>query len=226
MTEQHGQWRIPEIDLTVFGGDTVATLAIIASDDTSTPLAVSGSLSNAHWEGNTAYQLISGQMIERWTVTGTGKTTIDNTVEVAPIANPATGTRVYATSTDYANIMHTAPPAGIRRALIVASGLVDEMLLTALYDTDDDGMPTDADVIAAMKKAACEQAEFAGTAGDRNAVGASKPTNFSLGKLSVSRPQPQAGSGMGGLGKRGEWSPRAWATLQQAGLTNGEPWTR
>ncbi len=136
------------------------------------------------------------------------------------------GARVYATTADYARHLLTSTPAGSKRALWVASKMVDEMLLTAIYDTDDDDMPTDADVIAAMRDATCEQADFAYTGGDRNMVGASRPSSFSLGKLSVSRPAASAGAGLGGLGPRGEWSPRAWATLQAAGLTGHEPWSR
>lgn len=227
MTQSQGQWRLPYVDLSVFGGDTAATLAIIAPDDTSAAVDVTGSEANAHWEGDDPYQFTTaGQWIERWTVTGTGANTIDNTVEVGPLANPDNGLRIYANSADYANIMHTAPPVGIRRALLVASGMVDEMLFTAVYDTDDDGMPTDTEDIAALMKATCEQVEFAGTGGDKNLVGANKPSNFSLGKLSVTRAQPKTSGDLGGRGPRGEWSPRAWATLQAAGLTGHEAWSR
>lgn len=228
-TLQAGQSRIAEVDLSVYGDDTVAVLTIIKPDDTTLTPDVTGSSGNAHWETDDAYTLVAGEIIERWTVTGFGATTIDHTIQVGPVANPVNGLRVYATSTDYANELHVAPPAGIRRALEVASGIVDQMLKTAYYDVDDDGMPTDAAVIAAMRRATCLQAEFAGAAGDRNVVGAAKPASFSLGKLSVSRAQAAPGtSGMGGIGPRGEWSQRAWDVLDEAGLTGhspAEPWS-
>lgn len=43
------------------------------------------------------------------------------------------------------------------RKITRASERVDRALLTAVYDVDDDGMPTDTDVIKALKLATCAQ---------------------------------------------------------------------
>lgn len=223
MTESQGQWRLPFVELSVSGIDTVATLTTISPANVSTARPVIPNGDNSRWEADDAYQFTTaGQWTERWTVTGTGASTIDKTVEVGTYTNPATTARVYATSADYANELHAAPPTGIRRMLITASRVVDRMLRTAFYDTDDDGYPTDAAHIEALKVATCLQAEFAAASGDKNLVGAARPGGFSIGKIAVQKAAPAA-TGLGGLGERGDWSPRAWEVLQAAGLTGHEP---
>lgn len=218
---EEGDYRIPYLDVTPNDGTTVVTLAVESPlGVTTNPVPVQ---SGDRWTAP-GYALTAGDWYERWTVTGTGRGKAYYELKVSP--DPGTlpsGARVYATTADYAHHLLTSTPTGAKRALWVASKMVDEMLLTAVYDVDDDNMPTDVDVIIAMRNATCEQAEFASTGGDRYVIGATRPSSFSLGKLSVTRPAPSAGAGLGGLGPRGEWSPRAWATLQAAGLTGHEP---
>ena len=53
----------------------------------------------------------------------------------------------------------TAPTgAEATRLLSRASRMVDSMLRRAVYDVDTDGLPTDADVIVAVRDATCAQA--------------------------------------------------------------------
>lgn len=217
-----GDWRIATLTVSPFDGTTSAVLTVISPAGATTTPAVTSSGGGATWTA-AGYAVTAGEWIERWVITGTGKGKQRTTVSVAPDpAGVPVGSRLYATSADYAEELLEAPPTGIRRKLLTASRMVDQMLLTAIYDTDDDGMPTDDDMIAAMKLATVLQVEFAAGAGDSKMVGAPAASNFSLGKLAVTRNQ-SAGGGLGGVGPRGEWSPRAWDALQAAGLTGHAP---
>lgn len=109
-------------------------------------------------------------------------------------------------------------PAGASAALLLtrASRDVDRALLTAVYDVDDNGDPTDADVIAALRDATCEQVAGMIASGDLTGTGAAAPSSgFSIGKISVQRGggtgQPQARK-VGGL-----W-PQAWQVLRDPRL--------
>ncbi|NIL56716.1 hypothetical protein [Salinispora arenicola] len=121
-------------------------------------------------------------------------------------------------------------PTGASAALLLtrASRDVDRALLTAAYDTDTNGSPTDAGVIAALRDATCEQVAGMIAAGDITGTGAMPPTaSFAIGKVSVVR----GGQGAGGSSQQaskinGLW-PQAWQALQAAGLTGHgpqEPW--
>lgn len=64
---------------------------------------------------------------------------------------------IYATSGDYTAYADGAAPANIDALLRSASRLVTRQLSTAIYDVDDDGLPTDAGNLQAVKDATCEQ---------------------------------------------------------------------
>lgn len=223
-TYQAGQPRLATITLTEADASTDASVKIIAPDDTETTIGASPVTGTdfLEWEADSTYVLTEGETIERWTVTGTGATSgKDNLVWADATANSTvTGQRVYATSADYAKLIKpSTPPTGLRAKLEAASRLVDEMLLCAVYAVDDDKMPTDTAVIAAIRDATCLQAEFAIGTGDAQMVGAVKGSGFSLGRLSVQTPAKAKVGEKGGGGPRGEWAPRAWARLaQEAGL--------
>lgn len=226
-TYQAGQPRLATLTLTEADASTDATVTVIAPDDTATVIGATADVGSNFlaWTADDTYVLGEGETIERWTVTGTGATTIDNTVWANATANATvSGQRIYATSADYANLIKpTTAPTGLRAKLEAASRIVDEMLACALYDVDDDGMPTETAVIAAVRDATCLQAEFAGETGDKQMVGAIKGSGFSLGRLSVQTPG-RAKVSKGGKGPRGEWSPRAWDRLWQDNLI-GSPQT-
>ncbi|WP_018223889.1 hypothetical protein [Salinispora pacifica] len=129
----------------------------------------------------------------------------------------------YATEAELAAYPVTVP-SGASAALLLtrASRDVDRALLTAVYDA------TDADVIAALRDATCEQVAGMIAAGDITGTGAMPPTaSFAIGKVSVVR----GGQGAGGSSQQarkvnGLW-PQAWQALQAAGLTGHgpqEPW--
>lgn len=129
--------------------------------------------------------------------------------------------RVYATSSDYATYTGATAPSGIDRSLAAASLLVEtEMLRTAVYDTDDDGLPTDTDVIEAMRDATCAQAEYSRAQGDANLVGAGQVSAFSIGGLSVTK---GASSVQSRSPWPSTWSPVAIRILDAAGLLGTAP---
>ncbi len=59
----------------------------------------------------------------------------------------------------------TTPPANVNRLLARASQMVRGATKTALYATDDDGMPTDSDVLSGFRDATCAQVSAWITAG-------------------------------------------------------------
>lgn len=214
-----GDWRIPYLDVAPYDGTTTVALTVVApSGTTTTPTVTESATVAGRWEG-AGYELSAGEWIERWTVTGTGKGRQRTTIQVAP--DPAavpTGTRVYATTADYAWWLRAAPPTGARRALAAASREVDGMLLCAVYDVDADGYPTDPDHIVALRDATCAQADYAAGQGDPYGVGSDRITSVSLGSLSYSRAAPPAGQTAAP-----RWSQTALDILSAAGLTGHEP---
>ena len=74
---------------------------------------------------------------------------------------------VYATAADLAADPWgiTTPPANVQRLLARASQMVRGATKTALYATDDAGMPTDPDVLAGFRDATCAQVSAWITAG-------------------------------------------------------------
>jgi hypothetical protein len=105
------------------------------------------------------------------------------------------------------------------RLLTRASGKVDELLLTAIYDTDSGGAPTDAKVIEALKEATCAQAAWWLETGDESGV---QGRYQSVGIGSVSLTRAGAGSARGVAGDDTA-SPDAARVLRLAGLLQQEP---
>ncbi|WP_229700680.1 hypothetical protein [Streptomyces camponoticapitis] len=96
-----------------------------------------------------------------WAVTGTGASAEHQLVPVAPVPGATGDGRVYATTTDLANALKEAPPLNAQKLLERASELLDsDFLLTAIYDVDDEGMPTHPLVIKGFRDAVCAQVEF------------------------------------------------------------------
>jgi hypothetical protein len=213
-----GDWRVPTLTVSPHDGTTSAALTITAPDGTTTSPTPSTTDSGATWTAP-GYQLDqAGQWVERWTVTGTGAGSERLTVEVA--ADPAT-----AISGSYATVAQLTAypvtvPAGVDAVTMLrrASRDVDRALMTAVYDVDDAGLPTDATVAAALRDATCEQVAGNLDSGDRTGSGATVPaTGFTIGKIQVQR---GGGTGGGQQADRidGLW-PQAYAILRRAGLT-------
>jgi len=134
--------------------------------------------------------------------------------------------RVYATPEEYAAWLAPeaeapTPPAGAARALRAASGRIDELLIAAVYDTDEDGKPTETAHIEALRDATCAQADYQQATGDPYSTGATGQwASVSIGSASLSRGQA-AGGGTAGAST---YSSEAEGILQRAGLVPHEPW--
>lgn len=128
--------------------------------------------------------------------------------------------RIYATPQEFADWLGLDdPPTGAERALRAASRDVDELLLTAVYDADEDGLPTDPKVAEALQEATCAQAEYARALGDPVNTGAQQFGEVAIGSARLVRSMrpPE------GMPER--WSHQAVQILQQAGLTGHAVWT-
>lgn len=117
------------------------------------------------------------------------------------------------TPTAYATVSECATFAGMAdaridsRIMTRASELIDDYTRTALYDTDDDGFPTDATIAAAFRDATCAQVEF-WMAGDEEDDVLGAPDLVALSGLSA---------------KGRTLAPRAARLLRNAGLYSGDP---
>jgi hypothetical protein len=122
----------------------------------------------------------------------------------------------YATTADfedYLTPLDVAVPSNAAGLLRLASDMVDELLIGAVYDHDDDGDPTDPTDQAALRKATCAQAHYLMTTGDLTGAQASLQS-ASVGSVSWTR----ASSAAGGV-VQARYAPAAVAALRVAGLT-------
>lgn len=133
----------------------------------------------------------------------------------------------YADAADFTTWTGVTAPAGITRILRAAGRRVDQMLLTAVYDVDSTtGLPTDADVLAVLRDATCEQAAYQVAIGDPYGVGtAGLFSSFSIGGLSATRGKSASATGGSSSGVPPRFSTEAYEILQQAGLTGMSPLT-
>lgn len=100
--------------------------------------------------------------------------------------------RVYATVSDYADFaeLEYTDDVQLAKRLRSASEQVEKLTRLAVYDTDEDGYPTDPDVEAAFRDATCAIAEHWADTDDPRGVdatqGAVKIGSVSLGTTSSS----------------------------------------
>ncbi|NML50542.1 hypothetical protein HHL19_12815 [Streptomyces sp. R302] len=126
--------------------------------------------------------------------------------------------RVYATPAQLTQWTGKPPPPDAERLLTRASEDVDDALLTAIYDVDADGMPTDPAVAQALADAACAQVAYREETGDTGTGAAGRWSSVSIGPVSMSGPQQQAGgTGAGNV----DLGPQAYRYLARAGLLPG-----
>ncbi|MFE0036836.1 hypothetical protein [Streptomyces sp. NPDC059015] len=150
---------------------TSATLTVAAPDGTVSTPPTGTSDSGATWTAGLTYTQ-AGVWRLSWTVTGTGASVEHQLVSVAPApgSGGAAG-RTYATTTQLANYLGAAPPLDSARLLRQASVLLDtDFLLTAIYDVDTAGLPTDSEVAQAFADAVCAQVEFWGEVGEETDI--------------------------------------------------------
>jgi hypothetical protein len=114
-------------------------------------------------------------------------------------------------------------PLAAQSLLDRASRDIDATLLCSIYDVDEDGNPTDADVIDALRVATIEQVLYQLEQGNRQGVRhgllPGVPSSTSAGEVDLSRGQSVGGSTTA-LPRLGE---QPWTTLQSAGLVPQGP---
>jgi hypothetical protein len=123
---------------------------------------------------------------------------------------------VYATAEELAAYTGQPAPADATRLLARASEDIEDALLTAIYDTDDAGAPTDPDIIAALSEATCAQVEYQQATGDDGTGAAGRWDSVSIGPVSLSG-RKDAPRGAGDV----DLAPRADRALRRAGLLPG-----
>lgn len=116
----------------------------------------------------------------------------------------------YATAAELAEFTAGEQPDAVDSMLERASELIDDFTRTAVYDVDDDDMPTDDDVIAAFRDSTCAQVEF-WMAGDEEDDVLGPLATLSIGSVSATPAEPLI------------LAPRAARILRNAGLYSGEP---
>ncbi|MFZ3569276.1 hypothetical protein ACNYS0_20200 [Streptomyces sp. BH034] len=127
--------------------------------------------------------------------------------------------RVYATPEQLTAWTGQPAPPDADRLLARASEDVDDALLSAVYDTDTAGMPTDPAVVAALADATCAQVEYQQATGDDGTGAAGQWDAVSIGPVSLSgrKQGPQAAGDV-------DLAPRAHRALKRAGLLPGVIW--
>lgn len=103
--------------------------------------------------------------------------------------------------------------ADVELLLVRASADVDELLIGAIFATDDAGMPTDTDLLDVLMRATCAQAEYVAVLDDpTGALG--QYQSLTVGGISRTL------AGAGGKGSSGpeRFGPRTVSILRTAGL--------
>lgn len=128
--------------------------------------------------------------------------------------------REYATPDEFVNSDYCDDPDDvdlkeIAKLLRRSSGVIEILTRTAVYETDDEGLPTDIDVQDAMRDAVCAQVAYFLETGDASGAAAAAPAS-SIGSLSLGG-KAQAGRDL----QESRYSPEAIEILSVAGLTSG-----
>lgn len=193
-----------------FDATTAAALAVTSPSGAVTSPPTGTADNGRTWTAPITYTA-AGLWRLSWTVTGTGTSVEHQVVPVSP-APAVTGTgRVYATTTQLAEYLGAAPPLNAVHLLTDASRALDDALKTAVYDTDNTGLPTAPPVGDAFAEAVCAIVQWWEETGDP--VGADGGwDSVSAGPVSLGR---SSGSATATPIAAGTLPPRALAALQR-----------
>jgi hypothetical protein len=130
----------------------------------------------------------------------------------------------YATVQDLGGVLSYTPANG-QVLLDRASRDIDRAIQSAVYDVDDNGLPTLAAVITALKEATCEQVAYQLEIGNKDGIAhglqSGVPSGTSAGSVQLSR-----GPSTGGATVDQPWlGDQARQILRAAGLLGQEPQT-
>lgn len=144
------------LDLVVYGPDTVATLTVYRPDGSSITVDTLPSNGNRTWRARVPYTMPGLWRLD-WQVTGTGEGRPPRPVivSVGPAVAGVDQRHTYANTLHLANAWGKAVPLDAERLLRDASAQVDELLFCAVYPVDDEGMPTEARHVEALRAATC-----------------------------------------------------------------------
>jgi hypothetical protein len=132
----------------------------------------------------------------------------------------------YATVDDLVPTYVDPAPANAVLLLARASRLVDQALLCAVYDVDEDGLPTEPSYVTALRDATCEQVAAWVEAGEDGTGASAEYRDVQIGSVRLARGGRGSETGAGGGGSAAaRLAPQAAMILQQAGLTGHEPYT-
>ncbi|MEV5472967.1 hypothetical protein AB0L66_11495 [Streptomyces sp. NPDC052207] len=126
----------------------------------------------------------------------------------------------YATVEEFGDYLDPDPlPANAARLLTKASRRLDRILLGAVYKTDENGLPTNPDLIEVFREAVCLQAAYIADLGDETGANANV-SRMTLGNQTIERAISVVGSGTPRV------SPDLMDLLQVKGLLPIRPRTR
>ncbi|MGW3305888.1 hypothetical protein ACWDG9_04785 [Streptomyces sp. NPDC001073] len=101
----------------------------------------------------------------------------------------------YATVEEFTEYLDPDPaPANASRLLDRASTKLDQLLVGFVYDTDDDGLPTDPKIQGLFREAVCIQAQYIDSLGDETGAMANV-SQMSLGNQQIVRAVSVVGNG-------------------------------
>ncbi len=153
---QEGQ--IAQLVVDNFGADTLASVQLFhpVTRTLGAPISATSTDGRHTWQATIPAYPVGGVWWHKWTVTGAGAGVKFLPVGVGGLQPPA-ARRAYATSTDLADHLLDVPPDDADLLLAKATVILDhKVLLCAVYPVDDDGLPTQANHIQALRDATCE----------------------------------------------------------------------
>lgn len=195
--------------------DLDATPTITITNVTTAAVVVAATTTGVTHPGTGTYgypwttltSLAAGPYLAQWNGLASGNPV--SASEIITVTAGLTG-RSYATVQQLADFLHTDAPENAAKLLEDATRALDDGLLTAVYDVDSGGMPTNVQVQTAFAEAVCAIVEWWGETGD--AVGADGGwTSVSAGPVSLSRGNTSSTDPIAG----GALPPRAAAVLRR-----------
>ncbi|MCX5234441.1 hypothetical protein OG824_04230 [Streptomyces prunicolor] len=125
----------------------------------------------------------------------------------------------YATVEEFTDYLDPDPvPDNAARLLNRASKRLDSVLIGAVYETDENGLPTDPDLVEVFREAVCIQAQYIADLGDETGAMANV-SQMSLGNQQIVRAISVVGNGTPRV------SPDMLELLQVEGLWPVYPYT-
>ncbi|GGS88487.1 hypothetical protein ACFFV7_50965 [Nonomuraea spiralis] len=131
----------------------------------------------------------------------------------------------YATVADLVPKYLATAPADADLLLERATTVVDDHIMSAVYEVDADGLPVKTELVDALKRAVCEQVAAWKASGVEDGTGAAAQwSNLAIGSASLGR--STSGGGAAGGGSAADClAPQPAKILRLAGLLGQEPRT-